>query len=253
MIDGARASPCPHPASLPCRLGAEANELRGQHAAAAERHADQNAARAAHDLALQRTAALRATCSDTLTFGLAVMLAAGTHRALALGTLAGLAPRCGGVPAWRWGGFWPGQVAQWSWCWAAALTDALLGLAVLFATPWLVYRSGLLAGDPHATPLTRLVLGLGGACGAAGYLAVSKFGGDAAVWLAAWEAWVALHIAFSAAAHGVVRARIRAARAGGDAGEIYAGGHGGLTAAMWLLLGLGLPLLAGTLPFRGAA
>ena len=212
-----------------------------------------DAARAAHDLALQRTAALRATCSDTLTFGLAVMLAAGAHHALAHGTLAGLAPRCGGVPAWQWAAFWPVLVTQWAWCWAAALADALLGLAVLFATPWLVYRSGLLAGDPQAAPLTRLLLGLGGACGAAGYLAVSKFGGDGAVWLAAWEAWVLLHIAFSAAAHRVVRSGIRAAQAGGDLGEMYGGGHGGLAGAMWLLLGLAVPLLAGTLPFRVAS
>ena len=102
-------------------------------------------------------------------------------------------------------------------------------------------------------PVTKLALGLGAVCGLAGYLAVGRLGGSAGTWLAAWEAWVALHIAFSAAAHRVQRVRLRAQQGGegaADAARMYEQQGGWLTAAMWLALGLALPLAAGTLPFR---
>ena len=38
-----------------------------------------------------------------------------------------------------------------------------------------------------ATPLFRMIVGLGLACGALGYVAVSKLGGNADVWLLHWE------------------------------------------------------------------
>ncbi len=39
-----------------------------------------------------------------------------------------------------------------------------------------------------ATPLFRMVVGLGLACGTLGYVAVGKLGGNADVWLLHWEA-----------------------------------------------------------------
>ena len=38
------------------------------------------------------------------------------------------------------------------------------------AVPWLLYRSGLLS-DYHALPTTKLLIGLGGVSGLAGYYA----------------------------------------------------------------------------------
>ena len=115
----------------------------------------------------------------------------------------------------------------------------------------------------HTMPFTKLFLGLGVACGLAGYLAVGKLGGRRPVWLAVWEAWVALHIAFSAAAHRMQRIGLRAAQqhAGAahqrqqhqrqsDAASIYEESSGWLPVAMWVLLGVALPVAAGTLPFR---
>lgn len=107
-------------------------------------------------------------------------------------------------------------------------------------------------------PVTKLFVGLGLVCGLAGYLAVGRLGGHGGAWLAAWEAWVALHVAFSAAAHRMQRIQLRAAQGGGGAAaagaaRMYEDGGGWLPAAMWVLLGAALPLLAGTLPFRWAA
>lgn len=112
-----------------------------------------------------------------------------------------------------------------------------------------LYRS-----DYHTMPVTKLFLGLGVVCGCAGYVAVGKLGGSRGVWLAAWQAWVALHVALSAAAHRMHRVGLRAERGGGggaaEAGALYEPEGAWLHTAMWLLLGLALPLLAGTLPFR---
>lgn len=113
-------------------------------------------------------------------------------------------------------------------------------------------------------PLTKLFVGLGLICGLAGYLAVGKLGGARGAWLACWEAWVALHVAFSAAAHRMHRIHLRAAQSGPGGGggtmaaaaaadaasSMYEDGSGWLALCMWALLGLALPLLAGTLPFR---
>lgn len=93
-------------------------------------------------------------------------------------------------------------------------------------------------------------------CGGAGYLAVGKLGGSRAAWLAAWEAWVALHIAFSASAHRMQRVSLRARQSGSTGGGtdaavgMYDVGGGWVPAAMWGLLGVALPVLAGVLPFR---
>lgn len=106
-------------------------------------------------------------------------------------------------------------------------------------------------------PVSKLFIGLGLICGAAGYAAVGRLGGSRPVWLAAWEAWVALHIAFSAAAHRMQRVSLRArqgaaaaAAAQDAAAAMYEEAGAWLPVAMWGLLGVALPLAAGTLPFR---
>ena len=121
--------------------------------------------------------------------------------------------------------------------------------------------------DYHTMPVSKLFIGLGLLCGAAGYAAVGKLGGSRPVWLAAWEAWVALHIAFSAAAHRMQRISLRAGQrpaagalaAGGTAATaaaveaaagMYEDAGAWLPLAMWGLLGVALPLVAGILPFR---
>lgn len=130
-----------------------------------------------------------------------------------------------------------------------------------------------LCSDYHTMPVTKLFLGLGLVCGLAGYLAVGKLGGRSPVWLAAWEAWVAAHVAFSAAAHRMQRISLRSAQQRGGAtgagggtaaagaaaaaaaagAELYEQGGGWLPMAMWVVLGVALPVLAGTLPFRAPA
>lgn len=84
--------------------------------------------------------------ADTLTFGLVVMVAAGAYQMLSRGLLATIASHCPAVALS--GGSW-GLWAAWRatealGCYVLSLGDALLGLAVLLAAPWLVYRSGLL-------------------------------------------------------------------------------------------------------------
>ena len=84
--------------------------------------------------------------ADTLTFGLVVMVAAGAYQMLSRGLLATIASHCPAVALG--GGSW-GLWAAWRatealGCYVLSLGDALLGLAVLLAAPWLVYRSGLL-------------------------------------------------------------------------------------------------------------
>ena len=101
-------------------------------------------------------------------------------------------------------------------------------------------------------PVTKLFVGLGLVCGLPGYLAVGKLGGNRTVWLAAWEAWVALHIAFSTAAYRLkgISSKASSRQCAAGAARVHESSSGRLEAAMWVLLGLALPVLAGTLPFR---
>ena len=153
-------------------------------------------------------------------------------------------------------------------CYIFTAGDAALGLAVLLAAPWAVYRTGLLSGLQEGLPFTRLLAGLGLGCGLAGYVAVGKLGGDSLLWLGVWEVWVALQVAFAAAAHRIFRvtARTAAVPAGAAAGsavsqaaaesaaiaahDIYERSFGRLYAVMWITLGVMLPVAAGWLPFR---
>ena len=104
--------------------------------------------------------------------------------------------------------------------------------------------------DFHNMPVTKLFVGLGLVCGLPGYLAVGKLGGNRGVWLAAWEAWVTLHIAFSTAAYRMKCISLQASQGAAGAVRMHEDSSGWLEAAMWGLLGLGLPILAGTLPFQ---
>ena len=97
--------------------------------------------------------------------------------------------------------------------------------------------------------MTKLFVGLGLICGLAGYLAVGKLGGSRTVWLVGWETLVVMHIAFSAAAHYMQGISVKAT--GADVASMYGkSSNERLTAAMWLVLGLVLPYLIGTLTFR---
>jgi hypothetical protein len=79
-------------------------------------------------------------------------------------------------------------------CWGGVLRDALLGAGIMLAVAWFLGRGRLLE-NPHAAPLRTLAIGLGGVCGLAGWVAVGQLGGRPGVWLLAWEAWLALHVA----------------------------------------------------------
>ncbi|KAI3426217.1 hypothetical protein D9Q98_008593 [Chlorella vulgaris] len=235
------------------RLGSEANVLRSQHRDIAERQAARQAAKDAYRLSLERTADFRRMCSDTLTFGLTVMVAAGTYQLLSRGLLSSITASCGSLSGAlggrRWGLWAAWRAAETVSCLALSIGDALLGLGVLLAAPWIVYRSGLLS-DYHNMPVTKLFVGLGMICGLAGWLAVGKLGGSRGMWLATWEAWVVLHIAFSAAAHRMQRVRLQSESGWQDAGAMYDPDTAWLPATMWVLLGLVLPIAAGMLPFR---
>lgn len=178
--------------------------------------------------------------------------------------------RWGGAPAGPWGLVWRGWSGlRTAGCYVLTAGDAALGLAVLAAAPWAVYRSGMLGGEfgsGHSMPFTRLLAGLGLACGLAGWVVVGRLGGSRSAWLAVWEAWVAAQLGFAAAAHRVFRvAAARAAgpgAAGGGSGtdaaaaaaaDMYERSFAWLHALMWALVGVALPLLAGWLPFWWAA
>ena len=88
---------------------------------------------------------------------------------------------------------------------------------------------------PHRHPTPPIII-----------IAVGQVGANPYVWLACWEAWVALHLLFSAAAHRVCRG----VQAAGDGAHMYEQRHGWLPAAMWALLGVALPLVTGVLPFH---
>jgi hypothetical protein len=238
-------------ARLARRLGAEANVVRGEQRDISSGRAAHERARDAHALAAQRTQRFRALCSDTLTTGIAVMLLVAARRALTRGTLASLGAHCRAFPR-TWGLWAAVQAGEAAACQLRAGGDAALAAALLLGAPWAVYRSGLL-GDYHSMPVARLAVGLGVVCGAAGYAAVGRLGGDPGVWLLLWGAWTAAHVAASAAAHRVCRRSLAAAAAaaggGGRAEAMFEEGLGWLPAAMWAGLGVALPVLTATLPF----
>ena len=86
--------------------------------------------------------------ADTLTFGLVVMAVAGAYQLFSRGLLAGVTARCGSVGAAlegrRWGLWAAYRAGEAVACHALSVGDALLGLGMLLAAPWLAFRSGLL-------------------------------------------------------------------------------------------------------------
>lgn len=225
--------------------------LRSQQLDVAASAAAHQRAKDAHQLSLERTAEFRRLCSDTLWLGLTVMAAAALYKVMQRGLLHGVGARCGvlGGSSRSWGPWAAWRVAQMAGCYVLAIGDVMAGLAVLLAAPWLLYRTGFLS-DYHTLPFTKLLVGLGLVCGAAGGMAVGKLGGSSMVWLAIWEGWVVMHVAFSAAAHGLNRIALQQAGSSGTPASIYEQPRGvWLPAAMWVVLGLAAPLAAGVLPF----
>lgn len=75
------------------------------------------------------------------------MAAAAAHQLASRGVLAHLTAACaspGAALGGRWGLWAAWRAAEALACYGLALGDALLGLGVLLAAPWLVYRSGLM-------------------------------------------------------------------------------------------------------------
>ena len=235
-----------------------ANELRGAAAAAAAAAADAKARRGAAEAAERQLRRFRAALGDGLPFGVAAMLGAFAAGAARLGLLAPLLRRCRPLaalgpltPARPWALLEAAGVAA---CWAGAAGDLALAAAALLGGGALVARAGLLAGEPHARPLVRIGLGLGAGAGGAGYFAVGRVGGDAAAWLAAWEAWLALHLLAAWAAPSALAwlqsaGAPRAGAARAPAGWGAAGAAGLL--AYHVVMALVLPVLVGAAPFRG--
>ena len=61
-----------------------------------------------------------------------------------------------------------------------------LQVVMVLALAYGALRTSVLSGM-QTTPLLRMVVGLGLACGGAGYVAIGKMGGNADVWLVYWE------------------------------------------------------------------
>jgi hypothetical protein len=76
------------------------------------------------------------------------MVAAAAYQLRSRGVLVGIAGHCGSLAAAlgtrRWGLWAAWRACEAVACHLLALGDALLGLSVLLAAPWLLYRSGLL-------------------------------------------------------------------------------------------------------------
>lgn len=53
------------------------------------------------------------------------------------------------------------------WCWSAAVWQLLVGGGLMLCVAWLVSSRGW-ASNAHASPMLKLVLGLGVACGLIG-------------------------------------------------------------------------------------
>lgn len=190
-------------------------------------------------------------CGDIMFSGLAVMALVGGYQVWHHGTLTKMSTGCGRFPGRGWISLWTYyKAAELVACYLASVGGMVLGLAVLFAAPWVLYRSGMLS-NYHSMPFFKLAVGLGLFCGTAGYAAIGRVGGDAFVWLLLWELWTFLHVVMSAAAHRTCLAAVRAAskRADVDPEALFESDGGWLLAVMWIVLGFCLPALAAVLPF----
>jgi len=235
------------------RIGIESNKIQSQQRDIAGQHVSHIRAKDTSKVRRQRTAEFRGMCSDIMYTGLLVMAAVGTHQVWSRGTVGELISQCGTVSASR--GFW-GMWGVWKsgeaiFCYFGVVGNAIAGLAVLFAAPWVLYRSGIL-DDYHKMPFPKLVVGLGLVCGFAGYVAVDRLGGNAVLWFWLWELWAMLHIIMSAMAHKACHFNLKTASGTVDSApealfESQDALHQKLL--MWIVLGFGLPIVAAALPF----
>jgi len=265
------------------RLGTEANRIQSEQLDVAKHTAAHTFAKDAATLARKRTEEFKKTCSDSMVTGVFLMAAIGGYQAWQRGFFTSVFHRCGSFPrASSWGGFnlWgsASKSAEVAVCHVSKLSDALLGIFVLAAVPWVVYRTGLLH-DYHRMPVAKIFIGLGLGGGTAGHVAVSKVGGDGWTWFILWQFWTVLHVIMSTTAFRICQRevalalqQIGAERSAVSAQKIFqmhtgglnsisggggggGGGKGGrstvtwISAGLWLLSGILLPLLMATLPF----
>ncbi|KAG7670930.1 hypothetical protein Ndes2437A_g04564 [Nannochloris sp. 'desiccata'] len=269
------------------RLGTEANKIQSDRLDVAKHTAAHVLAKDAVTLARERTEELKKTCSDSMMTGIVFMAVVGGYQAWQRGVFTPLFHRCGSLPrASSWGGpfglLGAYKSAEVAVCYASSLSDTLLGIFVLAAVPYVVYRTGLLH-DYHRMPIAKLFIGLGLVCGTAGHVAISKVGGDGRTWFVLWQFWTLLHVIMSTTAFRMCQRdvtvalhQIGAEGSAVSAEKIYRLHTGGLNvgigigigggaseggtkkvlwiaAGMWLLSGVVLPYLMATVPFIAAS
>jgi hypothetical protein len=261
------------------RIGTEANKIQSERLGVAKHAAAHTIAKDAVTLARERTEEFKKTCSDSLVTGVCLMAIIGGYQAWKRGFFTPLFHKCGSLPrstsSWGpfglWGAYRSAEVAV---CYTSGLSDTLLGIFVLLAVPWAVYRTGLL-NDYHRLPVAKVFIGLGLVCGTAGHVAVSKIGGDGWTWFLLWQFWTLLHVIMSTTAFRMCQRDVAVAlqQIGVDGSAVSAekffqlhtgglnvgvGGNGSLggsskvawiAAGLWLLSGVVLPILIATLPF----
>jgi len=261
------------------RLGTEANKIQSERLDIAKHTAAHTIAKDAVTIARERTEEFKKTCSDSMVTGVFFMAVLGGYQAWQRGVFTPLFHRCGSLPrASSWGpfGLWGAyQSAEVALCYTSKLRDTFLGIFVLAAVPWVVYRTGLL-NDYHRMPVAKVFIGLGLVCGTAGHVAISKVGGDGWTWFILWQFWTMLHVIMSTTAFRICQRDVAIAlqqmRVEGSAvsaekiflmhtGSLNGGISGGdgrgsgtskvawIATGLWLLSGIVLPALMATLPF----
>ena len=78
-------------------------------------------------------------------------------------------------------------------CYCGAVGDLLISALVMVGLPWFVAKQSLLTAGLQR-PMTGMVLGLGGVCGAVGCFVVSRLGASCIYWLMPYEVWIAWHV-----------------------------------------------------------
>mmetsp|Transcript_16316 Transcript_16316/g.48923 ORF Transcript_16316/g.48923 Transcript_16316/m.48923 type:complete len:796 (-) Transcript_16316:334-2721(-) len=176
--------------------GDQANQLRGQHNRLVHSGLVDKQTRHGMAEAARGASALRAGLADCTFVGLALMSVALLYCGLKYGLLHVRLAACpspavpSSVSVFRpWEALAPLQAAA---CWLFTIGDVLFGVVLLLTAAFLVLKTRLLAGGYAMFPLNKLLLGLGVACGAAGYFAVGKIGGRRETWLLMWWSWIAV-------------------------------------------------------------
>lgn len=180
------------------KQGAEANLLRNNHNRLVQSGLTDKQARYQAAEAVKGMAALQATLTDCIMTGLTLTVASLVYCGIRYGLLHVRIAACPAalpvapVSMFRpWEALAPLQAVA---CWLFVIGDVLLGVLIVLGTAYVALKTRVLTGY-HAMPLNRLVLGLGVACGSAGFIAVGKIGGDRSMWLLMWWAWIAVLVA----------------------------------------------------------